>query len=693
MRVVRAVVLVAGVVTAALGLRASALSAQSDTTAQPDSAAPAVASPQGVCLTCGPGDTPPTVQITPATGTLGTASQTVTVDWCDDNALVPSTRQITFNGTNVTSQFTYTTVSPTSCGDEAKSVGTVTLNLGTNTLAAQIKDGAVQLGSSSVTYTFTPLVVVTPDSSPLTAYATLADTATFTVKNPTATSATYTLSTTCPTGWNCSAPASVPLSANASTNVKVVFTPTTSGTSGTVILTAAPTSSPSSTDQGSYKVTVPVTVAASALVLNELATAFGPNVAGFGVSNSGPAPGTYSLTPTCTGTAVSGCTVAPNVTVAPGATQLVWISFDAGDSNTVGTIKLTATGSDGGNVSAASMTIESRAPGVPCDTGKSIECGPGGDRTAPTIAFSPDTVAQQTRTVATVVGWCDDDKLGATRIVALNGNKVTPSWPDSLLDTAYPCNGDGTHSTGTLTLLPGANAVFAWTCDAAGNCGDGHATYTYDVLDMATADSVLMRRGAGSTFTQAFRVKNVGQETYVFSLTSSCSGLGVTACTIVGATADTLAPGASQIDTVSYQTPSTAAGKTGTVSIRASPVLNPAWHDSGSVSVHTVTPVVAAAATPDSVRVPVAAGLSNGYDFWVRDAGNVRESFTLSLTCSGVTSCLASPASATLAPADSIRIHATFTAGTTGTLDFPRFRGHLGQLICSNVASYSIGVR
>jgi RHS repeat-associated protein len=660
------VAMVSMVATPLVTAQSSDTTTRADTVAKPDSAAPA-ASPQGICLTCGPGDNPPTVTITPSTGTLGTASQTVTVDWCDDNSLAATTRQITFNGANVTSQFTYANVTPTSCGQEAKSVGTVTLNLGANTLAAQIKDGAAQLGSASVTYTFTPLVVVTPDSSPLTGYAKIPDTAVFTVKNATASSATYTLSSSCPTGWNCTAPASVALAGNASTNVNLLYSPTTSGTSGTVVLTAAPTTSPSSFDQGSYKVTVPVTAGVSALVIQVLANEQVNNLAGFAVSNSGPTAATFSLTPTCTGAGVSECTVAPNVSVAPRATQLVWISYLAGDSNTAGTVKLAATGSDGGNIASGLMGVTSRAPGVPCDTGKTVQCGPGGDRTPPTIAIRPDTVAQRTRTAAAVVDWCDDDKLGNTRVVGLNGTEVTPSWPDSLGNTASTCNGVGTHSGGTLTLLPGGNAIFAWTCDFVGNCGQSTATYTYDVLDIATADSSFLRRGAGSTFNQAFRVTNIGQETYAFSLTASCSGLAVSACAVVGTTAITLAPGASHVDTVSYQTPSGAAGTTGTVSLVASPVLNPTWSHAGSINVFTVTPVVAVAATPDSVSVPIADSLVNTYDFWARDAGNVRESLTLSLTCTGVTACSASPTTVTVAPNDSARIRATFTAGGPGT--------------------------
>ncbi|HEV2178956.1 MAG TPA: hypothetical protein VGR59_01480, partial [Gemmatimonadaceae bacterium] len=101
----------------------------------------------------------------------------MSIDWCDDSALAASTRIIMLNGTNVTSQFTYVHVTPVApCGDEAQSAGTVTLNAGANTLLASIKDASAKLGADTVTYTFTQLVIVTPDSVPLTGYAKIADT-------------------------------------------------------------------------------------------------------------------------------------------------------------------------------------------------------------------------------------------------------------------------------------------------------------------------------------------------------------------------------------------------------------------------------------------------------------------------------------------------------------------------------------
>ncbi|HEX5180123.1 MAG TPA: hypothetical protein VFW04_12385, partial [Gemmatimonadaceae bacterium] len=647
---------------------------QPDTTTRPDSAAPAVSTPNGICLTCGPGDTPPTVDIEPPTSTFGASLQTVTIDWCDDNALAASSRSITFNGATVTSQFSYVNVTPSRCGDEAKSVGTVTLLAGTNTLSAQIRDGAGHLTTATVTYTFTQLVAVTPDAGTRTSYATVRDTVVFGVKNTTASSATYTLSATCPTGWTCTAPASVSVAAGATSNVNVSYTAVTSGTTGSVTLTATPPAGASSADAGTYRVTVPVTVGVRRLQPLAEFNAYYliPGSIGFGVSNSGPTSTTVTLSQSCSGNGITSCSVSPSMTVPAGATELVFVSYTPGDSNQVGTLSLTAHGGDAGNIAADTVGVSVVGSLGSCttDTTSITVCNQGGDRSPPVIAIRPGSVSRNVRVDTLVVDWCDNDKLDETHpIVALNGVEIVPALPDSLGNTVETCIGPAMfHSTGIVTLLPEGNTVSAFRCDDAGNCDEQDATYVYTVLDVATADSALLRRGAGSTFTQRFRVKNIGHEPYTFTLSASCSGDGVTACTVLTPTADTLNAGDSTIDSVSYQTPSTAAGKTGAVTILAAPVLNPHSPVSGSVNVHTITPVVAAAATPDSAAVPVAAGLATTYNFWLRNAGNVRESFALTLSCTGVTcSSPPSPASATLAPNDSTRIEATFTAGATGT--------------------------
>jgi len=674
-RVLAGMLFVSSIAIVGASLGARAIRAQStDTTTAPDSAVQPGANPQGICISCGPGNTPPSVTITPSGGTVGSAAQSITIDWCDDSSLAPTTRSITLNGASVTSAFNYTNVSPPTCGgSEGTSVGTVTLRAGANTIIAQIKDASAKLGADTVSITYTQLVIVTPDSGTRTSYATTRDTAVFTVKNPTAGSITYTLSTACPTGWTCSSPASIAVAAGASSPVNVSYTPVSSGTSGSVTLTATPPAGASSADAGTYHVTVPITVGVRRL--QELAQFNAyfeiPGTIGFGVSNTGPASKTITLTQSCSGTGVTSCSVSPNVTVPAGATELVFVNYTPGDSNHAAIVGLTAQGGDAGNVAKDSVGLFVVGSLGTCDvdTTSLTQCNQGADRTEPIIAIRPGVITRNVRIDTLVVDWCDNDKLDATHpVVSLNGAEVVPTWPDSLGNTAETCIGAAMrHSPGAVTLLPGGNTVSAFRCDDSGNCGSQDAVYTYTVLDIATADSAQMRRGAGSTFTQKFRVTNIGHEPYTFTLTASCSGDGVTACAALTPTADTLNPGSSAIDSVSYQTPSTAAGKSGTVSIVVSPVLNPSWSQSGGINVKTVTPVVAIAATPDSVSVAIADSLVNTYDFWVRNAGNVRETLTLTLTCTGVTSCSESANSATLAPNDSARIRATFTAGGPGT--------------------------
>ncbi|HEX7937996.1 MAG TPA: RHS repeat domain-containing protein, partial [Gemmatimonadaceae bacterium] len=101
------------------------------------------------------------VSISPGTGSFTNSSVAVGITWCSSvNPLNASSRVITFNGTNVTSQFGYVT-KPTPCTFTALSGGTVTLHTGPNTLSASIRDNANNLGSSSVTYTLNDKLAAT----------------------------------------------------------------------------------------------------------------------------------------------------------------------------------------------------------------------------------------------------------------------------------------------------------------------------------------------------------------------------------------------------------------------------------------------------------------------------------------------------------------------------------------------------
>lgn len=120
-----------------------------------------------ICLAGDPRCPPPDVTFAPSGGTFSTASQTITVDWCGHATLMAATRQITLNGVNVTSSFSYTTSAKTGCTSHATSTGTVTLATGSNTVTGYIEDNISQAGSNSASYTLSappagPIVDLTP---------------------------------------------------------------------------------------------------------------------------------------------------------------------------------------------------------------------------------------------------------------------------------------------------------------------------------------------------------------------------------------------------------------------------------------------------------------------------------------------------------------------------------------------------
>lgn len=91
---------------------------------------------------------PPTVTITPASGTFGAPSKAITIEY-SDNMSLSGPPAITLNGVNVTANFTYVPAG----FRNATSTGTVTLTLGPNTLEASISDDFGNQGFGSASYT------------------------------------------------------------------------------------------------------------------------------------------------------------------------------------------------------------------------------------------------------------------------------------------------------------------------------------------------------------------------------------------------------------------------------------------------------------------------------------------------------------------------------------------------------------
>lgn len=220
------------------------------------SVAPAVVNrpPDRICLPGNPACPPPDVTITPASGTFSTASQTITIEWCGHAPL--SSRQIIFNGADVTTSFSFVVGTKTGCSSYRTSSGAVTLVTGGNTLVATTTDNIDQQGSASASYTLAaatpPQLTITPaPSGTVSVLAGQSGSTTFSVSNGGTVPVSATLAAVCATPALLSTPctpsqSSMSLGGGTSTTISVSFQASSTLGSSTVTLTATNTAGPES---------------------------------------------------------------------------------------------------------------------------------------------------------------------------------------------------------------------------------------------------------------------------------------------------------------------------------------------------------------------------------------------------------------------------------------------------------------
>jgi RHS repeat-associated protein len=188
---------------------------------------------------------PPQVLIAPETGSYPAGGLGITVQFSDAWGVAYTTRKMTFNNADVTSQFAY------NLNDTF--TATMTLNAGTNTFSAYVCDMHGYCATESTTYTgYAAGVRVSPDGAPVSAPASTRQVARFTVVNTGAGTSTYSLAPSCSGATACAAsPTGITLAASDSAFVDVSFTAPASG-SGVVGLSA---SAGGAQDQGAYTLT------------------------------------------------------------------------------------------------------------------------------------------------------------------------------------------------------------------------------------------------------------------------------------------------------------------------------------------------------------------------------------------------------------------------------------------------------
>ncbi len=223
------------------------------------------------CDNTGCDPNPPTVSV--SGGTVINPSVTITITWCDDNALVGGTRTVTVNGVDVTSQFNFSgTTGP--CYDDAISTGTVTLSPGLNTVVATIEDYVGNVGTGSNQYTvLNGGVTVMPKALPITRLARKTFSDTFQVTNIGVNSASFNLNVTHCTGvaTSCSITTSSPitLAASATGNVVVQYTAANTPGTGGLGIRARLTTDTTVADSGSFVLTTQNSLVVDASINND----------------------------------------------------------------------------------------------------------------------------------------------------------------------------------------------------------------------------------------------------------------------------------------------------------------------------------------------------------------------------------------------------------------------------------------
>ena len=169
--------------------------------------APGAAAQQCTEEPCGPLDsTPPEVSFSPGTGTYPAGSLGVTVYFFDDYVLNHGTRQIVYNGTDVTGSFTYVQTNNWT----TRATGTITVAPGSRVLTASVCDGSASANCASASATYAapaPSVRVSAAAPLLSVPAMSWGTGRFRVVNTGTATTQYNLSGGCTTGFSSCGPA------------------------------------------------------------------------------------------------------------------------------------------------------------------------------------------------------------------------------------------------------------------------------------------------------------------------------------------------------------------------------------------------------------------------------------------------------------------------------------------------------
>ncbi|HEX2721934.1 MAG TPA: hypothetical protein VHM24_03390, partial [Gemmatimonadaceae bacterium] len=229
------------------------------------------------------------------------------------------------------------------------------------------------------------------------------------------------------------------------------------------------------------------------------------------------------------------------------------------------------------------------------------------------------------------------------------------------------------EAVGSLTIDPGSTSVYARICDNAANCMFAENVYTYRIGEVLVNGRSSVRRGAGSPFKQRFTLRNIGGETYQYSVSPQCTG-AVTGCSVLP-TSVNLAPNQSAVVELTYVAGAT--GTTGDAGIKMA--YNARAQYTNAITVVAIPPTYSVEVSPKETSVPAAAGAQNSQQFVIRNVGNAAATYSLSSLCSGsISGCSIPSATSQVPPGDSAMVTLSLLGGAVGTTGVAEVRASYG---------------
>ncbi len=374
--------------------------------------------------------------------------------------------------------------------------------------------------------------------------------------------------------------------------------------------------------------------------------------------------GTYWLTATCTGAAITGgCTPQANP-VAIGQNYPLTVFFNSGASGSTGRVTLSAKNNndptivDIGAIDVKIGTPTGSVVAVAPDGFAETQIAPGTLQTVSFTISNPGNASLTMNLAATCTG------LAVSAGCTLGQGSVSLA-PNAFAAVPVSYTSGSASATGRIRLV--ATSTTGTTPTDSG---------WIDLSVLPAAPVVVTPKGENVTALAdqsnqvTFRLHNPGALTRTYNMKVVCSGqIFTTACSAISQSQVTINPGTGLDWGVSYTAGSS--GKTGSVKVVATLAENAALRDSGFVNLTATTTVLAkASVSPDGVSAFIYPGTSGATQFQVFNSGTAPGTFSLAASCSGaaiVTSCSPSPSSVSLNPGTMSLVNVNYTAGSVGT--------------------------